>query len=1803
MAENRAARLLVALAHAGLSDLSGSAEGDIRETLDALLLAAARSGTSRTGGIPTDPPPAAEEPPADASLQPEPGTDGSCDDPSAPEPGPEANAPGTASVWLKDESSNNSIPGQPLSIGRAPALPNALDIGRALRPLRHFRPSRVHRRLDLDATVDHYTRTGVLIPQLTPAAEPWLEVVVVVDRGTSMAVWDETSLALTKVLRTLSAFRRVHVWHLEHPPEAPPVLCNHHGRPLPIDPSDPRHIQPGHRLLLVVSDCAAPAWRQNDLWQTLHTWGLTAPVALINPLPKRLWQRSGLDLPRTTATASVPASPGRLLAYRRPRLFRDDAPGTQPWQAMPVLQMDAHQILAWARAMMRTDPSGCEAVLVPASGRVPSRSRSPRSSAASPGAPATETHITAAAEAFTDNLRSPAVRLAIAAASLDMFTLPVLDVIRERIVPDAALADTAEFLTAGLLTAARHEDTDIVYRFHPAAAEHLRGLLSRDQAWDTHFALTEHLAAHPQAPHGIVAALHSPTSQEMLPTGLRPVAQAAAATARLLGIESTGSRSDNVEQAGLAVEPSDDEKDDAQQTAAPDIPDDLQELVSDVEVAPDVLRGGGAAMHLYPHQRAMLDRLNTEREIHGRHRNLLVAPPSTGKTVMAAFDYKNLCEQHQRDLRLLVIADSQETLYQARQAFQHVLMAPDFGEPLHGGRLNAPHWNHVFATGQALSQVVDKLSPDHFDVIVIDEFREAAWSMYLRILERFVPEELLGLSVAPERADGLSIQDVFFDGRIAVEMRLKDALENGLLSPLHYFGIADGTDFRELDWQQGTYDRASLNALLTADHSRARLVINAVRDKISDVRAMRAVGFCVSVAHAEFMTQCFRDAGIHAMTFTTSAHPETRQEVLASLKSGDLQVIFCVAAVGEGLRIPEVDTLLLLHPVSTSTQFLRQVGVGLARAPEKAVLTALDFIGAHRTEFSLGNPFRAMTNLAGRQLLDHLEHDFLRLSDPMIILDEMAKVLVIDSLREQLRGTATDSADGNRQADGDQQPFGERPVAQVKDLPTDTDLPPGASATDRVRAFDPSLRVVMVRRTHGTNTDINAGIMLTPRLVLTCAHMSDGERPRIVRKDGAEIAYRTVWKGTGALDAALVVTDEDILDSEDWERLLPSKLKWGRMPRGVMSPVRITSFGRSGKRTELRGQAQPPAVMLTIEVTEPVAAGVLAGMSGALVSCDDFFVGVVVLRHLQRPQLMAVSASFLLQDEGFHRTLAAFMTRPYELEDIGSEPPADSSMRPSTVCLAVEAHIVSDRRGTHAPRTGLELAHDIRDSLTTLMRRAGIDGVVAEEAAADTRADLLVTLDGPTAVQDMGRVLAELQTAVAGHPDVTLGVGASVGEVTDTHLGLTGGAVSEAARLASNAYLREQLHQAARFTDSPVHFAMSNTLRALTARRLDPALEGRFVPLEPTFQPDPEAGWLYEGSTEQLGGALAAVSTPKSMPSTVNYYRSQLDKKNKRRDDAEKKAGEFRRKEANRRALASRERASADRTNNANTRSNRLRSAQRHEDEANKASREAGTWSAKVAQYSKEAAGLAAKLAKAEQAAWRTAASEAAIEDRLPTAKGNVRTVFKEVRAPKPERLRVLLLSAASDDDLRVEREQQRIHAAVKSATHRDLIELETHTAATTDVFLYALSRFRPHVVHFTGHRTQDLTSYEQDEDGFHDQAVLSADAFARTIAAVDDKPLIVLLDTSYSAAQITRLVNTVPFVIGMSDSIGNGGAITYTARFYAAIADGQSVQAAHLLSRAAVELTGLPDHDLPVLSHAADVDSRATKLVTPPPV
>ncbi|GIG64716.1 CHAT domain-containing protein [Phytomonospora endophytica] len=342
-----------------------------------------------------------------------------------------------------------------------------------------------------------------------------------------------------------------------------------------------------------------------------------------------------------------------------------------------------------------------------------------------------------------------------------------------------------------------------------------------------------------------------------------------------------------------------------------------------------------------------------------------------------------------------------------------------------------------------------------------------------------------------------------------------------------------------------------------------------------------------------------------------------------------------------------------------------------------------------------------------------------------------------------------------------------------------------------------------------------------------------------------------------------------------------------------------------------------------------------------------------------------------------------------------------------------------------------------------------------------------------------------------------------------------------------------------------------------------------------------------------------------------------MERKRKEQSAAEKKAGDFKKKEADKRLAAARARAAAARFSGSSAAS-KLREATRHEDDANKALKEAAQWQQKAATLGKDSADLEVRLAKAlateglaaerkraqelQLAERRAAMQRAEMTRRLEQTESIVEGVLVHVPAPKPEKLRGLLLGASSEGELRVAREQARIRSVVERANHRDLIQMDARASATAVDLLDGILRFRPHVVHFSGHGDEDgALFFEEDTDIAPKDTAVTPRVFAAAMAATDTPPILVLLNACDSAVQIGDLVrDIVPFAIGMSDEIMDGDAITYAANFYAAVANGHSIRSAHAAGQVALELAGLTGAKLPVLACAAGLDPAAAILVKP---
>jgi superfamily II DNA or RNA helicase len=399
----------------------------------------------------------------------------------------------------------------------------------------------------------------------------------------------------------------------------------------------------------------------------------------------------------------------------------------------------------------------------------------------------------------------------------------------------------------------------------------------------------------------------------------------------------------------------------------------------------------------FPFQSDILEKLEVERRLHGRNRNLVVAATGTGKTVISAFDYKRFKDEN-KSAKLLFLAHRKEILLQAASTYRGILRDNNFGDLLVDG-LEPLSYNHVFASIQTMNNRLasNHFTPEFFDYIVIDECHHLKANTYQGIINYFKPKILLGLTATPERMDGGDIQEDFHN-KIAAEIRLPEALNRKLLCPFQYFGITDSVDLTNISWEKGRYLPVELTSLYTANDRRVNEIISALDKYTRNLNDVRAIGFCASIEHAKFMAEKFLLAGLKA-DYLTSQNNQNRDIIKRKLINKEINYVFVVDIFNEGVDIPEVDTVLFLRPTESLTIFQQQLGRGLRLFSNKDCLTVLDFVGNSRPEYNFENKFRALIGKTTSSVITEIEDNFPHL--PLgcsIILESKARQIILDNI-------------------------------------------------------------------------------------------------------------------------------------------------------------------------------------------------------------------------------------------------------------------------------------------------------------------------------------------------------------------------------------------------------------------------------------------------------------------------------------------------------------------------------------------------------------------------------------------------------------------------------------------------------------------------------------------------------------------------------------------------------------------------------------------------------------------------------------
>ena len=327
-----------------------------------------------------------------------------------------------------------------------------------------------------------------------------------------------------------------------------------------------------------------------------------------------------------------------------------------------------------------------------------------------------------------------------------------------------------------------------------------------------------------------------------------------------------------------------------------------------------------------------------------KHKALLISATGTGKTYLSAFAVKKANPK-----RLLFLAHREQILKQACKTFAKII--PDIQYGILSANHKDFHKPYLFATINMLSKEenLTQFTPTHFDYIIIDETHRAGASSYLKILNYFQPQFLLGMTATPERTDGFDIYQLF-DHNIAYEIRLNQAMQENLLCPFHYFGITDITvDDQEIN------DDSTFNDLTT--DARVTHIINQSKYYGFSGERLRGLIFCSQIEEAQILSQKFNERGFNTIALSGKDSQETRTNAIHKLeqkeRSTGLDYIFTVDIMNEGIDIPAINQIIMLRPTKSAIIFVQQLGRGLRKYPQKDYVVILDFIGNYQNNFMI----------------------------------------------------------------------------------------------------------------------------------------------------------------------------------------------------------------------------------------------------------------------------------------------------------------------------------------------------------------------------------------------------------------------------------------------------------------------------------------------------------------------------------------------------------------------------------------------------------------------------------------------------------------------------------------------------------------------------------------------------------------------------------------------------------------------------------------------------------------------------------
>ena len=384
-----------------------------------------------------------------------------------------------------------------------------------------------------------------------------------------------------------------------------------------------------------------------------------------------------------------------------------------------------------------------------------------------------------------------------------------------------------------------------------------------------------------------------------------------------------------------------------------------------------------------------LKRLKNLRE-KGENKALVIAATGSGKTYLSAFDVKQM-----RPNKLLFLVHRENILIKAKKSFESII-DDKFLCGLYTGNKKELDKDYLFSTIQTMSLNYKNFSKDEFDYIIVDEAHHIVSDSYMKVVNHFTPNFLLGLTATSNRMDGNSIYKVF-DENIACDITLDDALQNNLVTPFHYFGI---TDINCIDYSNIDISKMDELTKILKVNKRVEYIIDKMEFYSHSGSKRKVLAFCVSKEHCIYMSEEFNKRGINSSFLVSNNTIAQREEAIKNLEDDTncLEVIFTVDIFNEGIDIPSINTVLMLRPTSSPIVFIQQLGRGLRKYKNKDFLTVLDFIGNHQKAYLIALALVGNKAIDKESIKISVANNFANMQNVFIKMDEISKQRILEQI-------------------------------------------------------------------------------------------------------------------------------------------------------------------------------------------------------------------------------------------------------------------------------------------------------------------------------------------------------------------------------------------------------------------------------------------------------------------------------------------------------------------------------------------------------------------------------------------------------------------------------------------------------------------------------------------------------------------------------------------------------------------------------------------------------------------------------------